>query len=181
MKKILAIFSLLLFSSTAYSEYNRYWIELSSGVVGGTTIKVKMREEHKGWALIYSTYDQELFFGQTDVNRETQEPINAKFNVYGVSRFFSSSFSWGYADAGIGLGCGNGTWSENCRDRKERLFGSSLQCDPKSGSTLGIPLHASASLGKYIGIGINIDIFLSPVSGNFTQVGIVIPLGLFTR
>ena len=181
MKKILIATSLLFFSSAAQCQYDRYWFEYSAGFYFGDTFKVKIREEHKGWALIYSRYDEGGAFGTTNLSRETFEPINANFNVYGISRFASAPFNWGYADVGIGVGYGDGTWSVNCEYYKGGFFGDSDICDMKDTSTFGIPLHASAAIGKYAGVGVNFDMFISLELDTFFQLGLVVPIGLFTK
>lgn len=181
MKKTLLAISLFLTTYSAYADYDKYWLEVSEGLQYGATIKLKVRDNDKGWALVHSKYTEEEFFGTTNFNRETKRRHDAEFKVYGVTRFVSMPFRWGYVDAGAGLGYGKGTWSENCEHYKDGFLGSSDICDLKDGSSLGIPLHASASWGKYIGIGVNVDVFLSLERETTAQVGLVIPFGLFAK
>jgi len=181
MKTILFAIILFLFSTTSYAEYNRYWLELSAGLAKGETLKLKVRDDDMGWALIHSKYDENKFLGPADFNRVTLEKLDTEYKVYGVSKFISAPFNWGYAEVGLGLGYGNGSWSENCSDYKETWFGTSQKCDLKEGGTFGVPFHASATFGRYIGIGVNMDVFLTLDRGTISQVGLAIPFGLFTK
>lgn len=181
MKKLLFVISLFLFSTTSYAEYDRYWLELSAGFAHGETLKLKARDGEMGWALIHSKYDESKFLGPANYNRATLEKLDTEYKVYGVSKFVSFPFNWGYAEAGLGLGYGNGSWSENCSDYEQSLFGTSQKCDLKEGGTFGVPFHASATFGRYIGIGVNMDVFLTLDRGTISQVGLVIPFGLFTK
>ncbi|MDN3651479.1 hypothetical protein QWY77_01605 [Thalassotalea ponticola] len=181
MKKIYTAISLLLFSSAAYCEYDSYYVEPSFSFAHGETLKVKARDENKGWALIYSKYTNDEFLGAGQYDRESFESLDAKFNVYGVSWVGSAPYSFGYADAGIGVGYATGTWVDNCEKYEQGLWGYSELCDLNDDSGIGIPLHASLSFGKYIGLGVNIDVFLSFDFKPIAQVGFVIPLGGFTR
>lgn len=181
MKKLLFATSLFLFSTASQAEYDRYWLELSAGFAEGETLKLKARDGNTGWALIHSRYTEDKFLGPADFNRATLEKLDTEYKVYGVSKFISAPFNWGYAEVGLGLGYGNGSWSENCSDYEKSLFGISQKCDLKEGGTFGVPFHASATLGRYIGIGVNMDVFLTLDRGTISQVGIVIPFGLFTK
>ena len=181
MKKIFFLISLLTFSVTSHAEYDRYWLELSTSFVEGSTFKLKARDGNTGWSLIHSRYTEDKFLGPADYNRATLEKLDTEYRVYGVSKFISAPFNWGYAEVGLGLGYGNGSWSENCTDYEESWFGTSQKCDLKEGGTFGFPFHASATVGRYIGIGVNVDVFLSLERGTVSQFGIVIPFGLFTK
>ncbi len=181
MKKLLSAIGLCLLSTVAQAEYDRYWLEYSEGLQYGSSFKIKVRDNDKGWAFVHSNYTEEEFFGTTNLNRVTKTRHDAEFKVYGVTRFVSIPYSWGYVDAGAGLGYGDGTWSKNCEHYQDGLLGSSDICDLKEGASIGIPLHASATFGKFIGIGVNVDVFLSLERDTTAQVGLVIPFGLFTK
>ncbi|RXF04260.1 hypothetical protein [Pseudoalteromonas phenolica] len=178
---MLSTISLCLLSTTAHAEYDRYWLEISEGLQYGSSFKFKVRDNDSGWAFVHSKYTEEEFFGTTNLNRVTKARHDAEFKVYGVTRFVSMPFSWGYVDAGAGLGYGKGTWSENCEHYQNGFLGTSDICDLKDGTSIGIPVHVSASWGKFIGIGVNFDVFLSLERDTTAQVGFVIPFGLFTK
>lgn len=182
MRKVCLAIVLAFFSISSYCKYDAYWLEASGGLEYGETYKFKIRDDYKGWALIYSRYSEDEFLGNSHVDRNTLDKIEPEFRVYGISRFVSAPFKWGNADVGIGLGYGHGDWSENCKANDEGLFGTTTeQCELKSGSSIGIPVHASATLGRYVGVGVNIDVFFSYKLDPMVQVGLVIPLGLFAK
>jgi len=75
MKKFIFAISLFLFSTTSYAEYNRFWLELSAGFAYGETLKLKVRDDDMGWALIHSKYDESKFLGAADYDRKTLEKL----------------------------------------------------------------------------------------------------------
>lgn len=180
MKKLFLAMSLFLFSTAAYSQFDRYWLEVSGGV-NGETVKLKVREGDQGWALLHSRYTEDGFFGPRNKNRETSKVHDTEFKVYGITKTYSMPYKWGYVDVGAGLGYGDGAWSENCEPSDGGFFDSRNVCDLKEGSSIGIPLHGAMTFGKYLGIGVNVDVFLSLERGSVTQVGLVIPFGVFTK
>lgn len=186
--KSVLVACLLMFSAVAHGQYDRYWFEMSAGFgvngdVGGHTghtFKLKFREASTGFALIYSNYSGEGFL-ESAKDRESQEHLSPVFDVYGVSGFVSAPFKFGNMDAGLGVGYSNGDWIENCDDSESGWVGSSKSCDSKAVANIGIPLHASFSVGKYLGIGINADAFISADTKAVVLIGFVVPLGLFTE
>lgn len=183
MKKIYSVILLLLIPMLAHSQYSESWLEVGGGLFSGKTFKIKVRGQYKGWTFIYSKYKESggAFFGTTKLNRKTLIPIASEFKTYGIARSISVPFRWGYVDAGLGVGYGEGTWSDNCRDQQQDIFGYTELCDQKNLATIGIPIHASTSIGKYTGVGFYFDSFLSFELDQVTQVGVIIPLGVFTK
>ncbi|WP_130255254.1 hypothetical protein [Pseudoalteromonas phenolica] len=59
MKKTLLAISLFLTTYSACADYDKYWLEVSEGLQYGATIKLKVRDNDKGWALVHSKYTEE--------------------------------------------------------------------------------------------------------------------------
>lgn len=131
----------------------------------------------------YSSFDNQEGNGIFDSfsDRHSMDFIDTEITTIGISRFISSSFNWGYADAGIGLAFARGQWIENCDSYREGILGDSYLCDSHESSDFGAPFQGSAVLGKYAGIGLYYDAFLSLERDSQVQFGIVVPLGNFTK
>lgn len=183
MKKILLVLCFAVFSIQAHAEKTNFWVELGLAQ-DGVTAHIKQRKGHQGWAYSYYNFQNptEMFIASYDyVARNTMEPVQADFHVLGISRFTSASFGWGYADVGVGLGIGKGDWLENCDRSSSFVFHTTYECDLKDGSRLGIPIHASAVLGRYAGIGVSFNMFVSLDFEPQYQLALTIPLGNFTK
>ena len=180
--KIIMLFPLwiIMASQTANAEFNHFWVEAGDGLYG-ERILLKTTYDNSAWALgLYSFKPAEGFYGFSPVDRNTGESLDPKFNAIGLSRMLSARFGWGYADVGIGLGIGKGSWFEDCKDSDSDGFSSDDLCDLKEGTRIGIPLHASAVLGKFVGVGFGAGAFIQQDDIHL-QFGVVLPLGNFTR
>ena len=181
--KIIKLFPLwiILISQTATAEFNHFWVEAGEGI-NGERILLKTTFDDSAWALgFYSFKPADGFYGFSPVDRETGESLDPRFNVIGLSRMLSARFGWGYADVGIGLGIGKGEWLDDCKDDDhDGFFYSDDLCDLKEGTRIGIPFHASAVLGKFVGVGVGLGAFIQE-DHSHVQFGITLPLGYFTR
>lgn len=179
MKKIILSIFLLSVTPSCLAEYDRTWLELGRGFWDSENVRFKIGDSRWGWAISYSKFSGSRLL-TSYVNKHSQEILKPAFKTVAVSRFLSGTFGWGYADVGIGLAYGKGTWTDNC-EYQSTSFVSRYHCDEKEGNAFGIPLHGSAALGKYAGIGLYADIFWSPELDTQGQIGITIPIGKFTR
>lgn len=140
-----------------------------------------MFENGSGWGVDFFSYEVEgLIFKEQYRDRSTGEMFDPQFNVLSLSKLYNKPFSLGYVDVGLGLGVGKGSWGEKCEDEPERFLSRGRLCDEKDGYQLGIPLQASFAFGKYVGIGVSANVFITK---DFTEsrVMLTIPFGSFTR
>ena len=184
MKKIVLILFFVISSEHSHAEYNRAWLEV--GASGSSTvIQVKARDEYQGWALSYLNYQDHhdsflKIFPDSYRDKNTMEFIETDLDVFAISKFVSAPFSWGYADVGIGVGVGKGQWLDNC-NKTGSFLGDQYECDLREGTKLGLPFQASATLGRYIGIGVNFNMFLAFDLRPHYQLALTVPLGKFTK
>lgn len=179
MRLILITFiSLLYFSNTVQAAYDNLWLEISHSV-SGTGINLKAVDDDFNWAIEGVVYYSPMFTLYED--RDTQNIKTTKFTTLGVTKNWSLIGNWGYVDLGVGLGMGKGTWVTNCeKGSHSGLFGSTKFCDIHNGIRLGVPLHASAVFGNYLGIGISATAFIT--SGQtHANLMVTFPFGDFTK
>lgn len=175
--------SLLLFlfthASFSFADNDRTWLQLGSGF-GTWNLQAKIADEDSAWAYEAAAYYHENFLLDSTVDRDSGEELEAMFKVLAISKLWSAPFSWGYADVGLGLGIGQGSWKENCSNVDDESFFETDECDVKQGTRVGIPLQASVAFGKYVGVGLSINAFIQQ---DHSHAGflITIPLGQFTR
>ena len=181
MAKGLGLFIVLfIYSAFSYAEYEQVSVQLGVAPFSGAyNIQFKALDKKSGWALVGAGYRQEsLFTGYSD--RETGMEFDPTFNTLAVSKLWSAPYAWGYADVGVGLGIGKGEWLDNCEDTEPDLLGSSRECDVHKGTRIGVPLQASAVFGKYVGIGVSLNVFIQKDKMH-SQLLFIIPLGKFTK
>jgi hypothetical protein len=179
VKLKLSLICLFFYSSFVYAEYDRAWLQLGSGF-GTFNVQAKVENENSGWAYEAAAYYHEDFLLDSTVDRDNGEELKTMFKVLAVSKLWSAPFSWGYADVGIGLGIGQGSWKDNCSRLDDGGFFKTDECDVKEGTRIGIPLQASAVIGKYVGLGISFNAFI-PQDRTHAGFLITVPLGKFTR
>lgn len=179
VKLTFLLLSLLFYSSFSFAEYDRAWLQLGSGL-GAFNAQVKVASESSSWAYEAAAYYHEDYLLSSTVERDNGNELKTMFKVLAVSKFWSAPFSWGYADVGIGLGIGQGSWKDNCSSLDDDGLFKTDECDVKKGMRLGIPLQASVSVGKYVGLGISLNAFIQQ---DHRHAGflITVPLGKFTR
>ncbi|MBL4796077.1 MAG: hypothetical protein JKY50_01545 [Oleispira sp.] len=167
------------FCAPSFAEYDRTWVQVGSGY-GAFNLQLKMVDGNTGWALEAGAYYPPAMFEVTIINGETNKEVDPMLKVFAVSRLWSSAYSWGYTDVGLGLGIGSGSWTKNCKEIEPSFLGSTYECDFHEGTRLGIPLQASAAFGKYVGLGVSLNAF---IHADDAQVRFLftLPLGNFTR
>lgn len=180
MKKIIITTIIaLLFSSHSFSNYEHTWIQTEAGLLGGTHFQINTVENNTGWAITYSNYQENIAL-TSHINRETGKPAETNLDALSISKTLAAPLSWGLINIGLGLGVSQGTWLENCSDNQQHFIGSSKLCDQRNGSQLGIPLHASAIFGRYIGIGMSLQAFVQE-DRTFLDLTFLFPLGAFAK
>ena len=170
---------LLLLASTCFAENDRTWLQVGSGY-GAFHLQLKTADENSGWVLEAAGYYPPAMFEPTIIDRETGKDVKPLFRVLAVSKLWSSAFSWGYADYGLGLGMGVGTWTKNCKEIASDFLSNTYECDYYQGSRVGIPLQASAAFGKYVGFGVSLNAFVHADDAQIRML-FTLPLGKFTR
>ena len=182
-KYLLAL--LLIFSSSrthaelTLPEFERVWLELGAGFHGFHTHLRATNKDNTGWSLNFSTFVDNVPFGSSIRDRATGELVSPRLSTLGVTRLWSKPYGWGYSDFGIGLGVGQHKLGENCETRPGYLINTKV-CDIEEGFDFGIPLHASTTVGKYIGIGLSLNAFIG-TSSRSGAIVFVFPLGKFTK
>lgn len=176
---LFALLYFLFYSSLSHAEYDRAGLQLGSGL-GAFNAQVKTDSENSGWAYEAAAYYHEDFILSTTVERGSGKQLETMFNALAVSKLWSAPFSWGYADIGIGLGLGHGSWKENCSEVGDEAFSKTDECDVKEGTRIGIPLQASVAIGKYVGLGVSFNAFIQQDNRHASFL-ITLPLGKFTR
>lgn len=168
-----------LFCSLSYADDNQTWVQVGSSY-GAFNLQLKTVTDNSGWAFEVAGYYPPSMFGSTIIDRETNKEVDPMLKVLAVSKLWSSPFSWGYADAGFGLGVGTGSWTKKCKEFGSDFLGSNYECDYYIGTRIGIPLQASVAIGKYVGLGLSLNAF---VHSDDAQVRILftLPLGKFTK
>lgn len=177
-KKFKWIVILLCFSGFCSADYDKAWVQLGTGL-NGYNLQFKVLDNHSGWSLDAAMYNGSGVFSSLH-DRETGLDVDPEFRIVGVSKIWAAPFRWGFADAGIGLGVGNGEWTDNCEKTGSVFISSIYECDLNKGTRVGIPLQASAVVGKYIGIGLSINVFLQE-DHSHAIASLSIPLGKFTK
>lgn len=178
-KKLSLLLILFTYASFSHAEYDRAWLQLGSGF-GTFNMQAKVEKENSGWAYEAAAYYHEDFLLDSTVERENGKELKTMFKVLAVSKLWSAPFSWGYADAGIGLGIGQGNWKDNCSKREDNNLFNTDECDVKEGTRLGIPLQISVAIGKYVGVGLSLNAFIQQDSRHVGFL-VTLPLGKFTR
>lgn len=177
--RTLAIISFVIFSFSISAEDNfeHLWVELGVGPQG-VAINLKAVDDDFNWAIEGATYTDPVYTSYQD--RDTGNTFDFNVVTLGVTKNWSAIRRWGYLDAGIGLGAGKGTWAEDCGDSVSTFLHTTEICDSTSTIKLGIPLHASVVFGKYLGIGLTANAFITNDVKSW-NVMLTVPLGDFTN
>lgn len=163
-------------SASALGECSRLWVQPDLGF-SGAGLWIKKTCHNSTLALGVFTYRDEALFSSY-VDRDTGLSVSPRVKTLSVLKVWDSSFGWGYADAGVGLGLASGDKAKNCSG--EPGFLSTLySCKIENVTTIGVPLHASAVLGRYVGIGLSVNTFLSLEGFLGASIGFSIPIGKF--
>ena len=183
MKLRVIVFVSIFISMYGFAESNNnIWGQVGLGLdYGSYGFGLKYSEAGPGYAIYYNRFETPpdiLIFG-SNIDRETEEVVNFKFDTISILKLWTKNLPRSYLDVGVGLGFGDGTWGANC-ERVDRFLSSDTICDVRSGSSFGIPVHATAAYGRYLGIGISGNLFITDnkVHG---AASIVIPIGHFHR
>jgi hypothetical protein len=145
-------------SSSVRAEFENIWIELGAAIQGAS-ISLKAIDDDFNWALESAIYTEPMATSYQD--RDTGKYINFSVVTLGVTHNWTSIGYWGYLDAGLGLGIGKGTWITDCGESRRKFFSTTTVCESSSGFRPDVLLHASAVFGKYFGIGITANAFIT--------------------
>jgi hypothetical protein len=152
------------FINIVHADEKNIWGELSVGGSGGylgTKVNFKLGDETSNWAIELVQFEKSTSFSHIE-NRDDGSYVNVNFKTLGGTKNWNRIGEWGYSELGVGLGIAEGTWAKNCTAVKESvspylsswLLSPSYYdvCDISDGVRFGIPLHASAVFGKYLGM-----------------------------
>ncbi|WP_370980345.1 hypothetical protein [Agaribacterium sp. ZY112] len=175
-------------SLPTYAEIDRAWLELGMGTLGPSG-KIKIANNNWGWSIGLTKYKDEIggYLHSTEYyDSDTLESFEPKMHVVDISRTWGKAGRFGYIDLSTGLAFANGVHSENCDKNREKEYSGFFSrtteklCDKQEGNKVGIPLSATAAFGKYGGLGLQANAFVSDgyIKG---QVALIISLGAFTK
>lgn len=176
---IASLFYLALFCSLSHSDDSQAWVQVGSGF-GAFNLQFKTVTENSGWAFEVAGYYPPTMFEGVITDRDTNKEVDPMLKVLAVSKLWSSPFSWGYADAGFGLGVGTGSWTNKCKELDTSFLGTDYECDYYEGTRIGIPLQASVAIGKYVGLGLSLNAFVHSDDAQL-RILFTLPLGKFTK
>lgn len=161
MKRFLLIGLLAVFgnigSGTIAAELpENYWINVGRGFVGGESAGISISDNKRGWNFAVSRHGN---------------PYSDKIiESYEISRTYQKPFRSGFAEFGVGIAYMHGICGASCIDKYEG----------KEVSTFAIPLIASATFGRYVGISWSVRLLKTSDSGIQTAiVGLSFPIGNF--
>ncbi|WP_394203277.1 hypothetical protein [Marinagarivorans algicola] len=161
-----------------------YWLETSFlrrlGGGGALGLHLNMHTDKHNWTLGYNSLHQSFVFVRDPVDRATGNSINGNIKAYSVSKLWHWPYRLGYASVSVGGSLLKGRWGVNCARSTMEGFGRSEECDLKQFVTLGIPLRATASFGRYVGIGYVAEMNIN-AKDSYILLGMTIPIGGFTR
>lgn len=182
MRLFLIIF--LAFSPLCQADITNVWVETGLGGTGdhgAAMVNIKVGDSKSNWALEYAVYEDQSSFS-TYVSRADNSEVEHKSKGLGITKNWTLMGRWGYIDGGLGLGVVKGSWLSDCTlDSANSSFLSSVyECSEKSGYRPGIPVHATAVFGRYMGIGLTLSAFLT---NEHTHAGVfvTVPFGNFTK
>lgn len=104
--------------------------------------------------------------------------FDPKFNTYGILKLWALNGRYSVKDIGIGVGVGDGTWGSNCTPDSHSSDGEA--CQINKATEFGIPIQTSIVVGRYLGIGVSANAFLTQNRSHYS-VSFSVPIGLFTR
>lgn len=160
-----------------------YWLDASfTGKAGGGIglgLHLNIHTDKHNWVLGYDNLDQDILFSGHE-DRATGDSINGDIKTYSVSKLWHWPYRLGHTSVSVGGSLLKGYWGVNCGERSQLFFGTSQECDRKQFTTLGIPIRATASFGRYVGIGYVVEININ-TKEPYALAGIIIPIGGFAR
>ncbi|MGV2871504.1 hypothetical protein [Colwellia sp. E150_009] len=172
------------FTFTVHADNSNVWAEWGAGGGNdliGYSMNLKLGDESTNWAIELGYLEDFQVFSYVE-DRKNGGTADIKMTTLGLTKNWNNIGSWGYKEAGIGLGIVKGTWANDCsrEDSGNTLSGRHDVCDISDGIRFGIPMHASAVFGKYLGIGITVKAFLT-TENTHAGIMITIPIGDFTN
>ncbi|MDC2891183.1 hypothetical protein Q4575_17740 [Psychrosphaera sp. 1_MG-2023] len=181
------LLGLTVFTNPATAENTNSWLELSFGGGGedlmGVKTNIKFGDLKSNWAIEFSNYEDFRILSYAK-DRANDKILNPEVKTIAITKNWTSTKRLGYFEAGVGLGLAKGTWTSNCFTEKSPSggWGSSTYdlCDSVEGYRVGLPLHLSAVFGKYVGIGLTLNAFITSENSHL-GVMLTIPLGDFTH
>ncbi|WP_188151458.1 hypothetical protein [Teredinibacter waterburyi] len=176
-RSLLVCFMIFSLSSwEAYGECKRILIQPDLAL-NGSGVWIKKTCHKSTLALGAIKYRDGALFSSF-IDRVTGESINPRLQTVNLLKVWNNSFGWGYTDFGLGVGIAHGEKARNCSSQPAFL-GTLHRCKVDSISTIGLPINATAVVGKYVGIGFSANIFLSLEGVLGASAGFSIPIGKF--
>lgn len=174
----LAVVAIAFFNSQFAHASERYWGEFGLDLGGGAHVEFKHVDGNQGWAVGLLRAEQD-FLLLSNLDRQTMEQADASVHIFSIVRTWSRSNSWGNLDAGVGLGFASGNWVDNCEPLLNNRSYSEL-CDVVDVGDIGLPLKLSASVGKYLGFGVSVNVLVTE-SRTFRGLSFFVPFGYFPK
>jgi hypothetical protein len=160
-----------------------YWLETSvmgdkdDGIALG--LHFNIHTDNHSWTIGYRALDQDFIFGSRD-DKSTGAGIEGQIRELSVAKLWHWPFKYGYASLSAGGSLLKGDWGTNCGERISQFIGWRRECDRNEFTTIGIPLRATASFGRYVGIGFSAEVNIN-AEEPYVLLGINIPIGGFAR
>lgn len=190
LKRLLPLLiSCLFMTADALAAPDFYWLELinDAGVVDSRLVhqagvQFKWSDGRNGYAvnaLYVDLWDSYL--------RNADETLNTSSFSVNALKLYSRHYRFNYLDAGIGLGVNYGSSLKNCqqfrsdeRDGRWASLGNTEYCEVDKGFRVGIPVQATAVLGRFGGVGLSVNGFVS-YENSYYSINLTLPFGLFHR
>lgn len=150
----------LLLTGTCSAEQIFKWMEI---IPNGDSpaIYYKHSDEKRSWALGLSRLGDTLFLGDdTYTDKANDRSFAPSFTVLSAAKLWHRRAAYSYADFGMGLGIGSGSWAESCERTGSNMLSSHYDCNKREGTHLGLQLLASVAVGHRLGIGYGVDVFV---------------------
>lgn len=170
--------SLMVIAGATHASCDRLWAQAEIGYRGaGALLKADCGSLDLAVGVIQ--YENVALFTSYHA-RATGRSADPSIKVFSVMKMWNRPAGWGLVDVGLGIGYAEGEWFENCKE-DTALFMTSYICDVGDVSSLGIPIHASAAIGRNLGIGFSGNLFIGADGTNAGSLGVTVPLGKFTH
>lgn len=163
----------------AHASCDRLWLQADLGVPSAVGLLLKRECDGQTLALGVSGHRQSFLNSYTDRITGAENP---DVKLLSVMKVWDIPYKWGYVDASAGLGYMRGEWGRNCEDAPRGWFSiyPSYVCDFEKVSSFAVPMQATAVLGKYLGIGVNLNLVIGFEGVSFVSTGFSVPIGDFT-
>lgn len=176
-------------AQTAYAQCEHLWFmpEVGFGPVGGTEQKttqvgsVRVYAECYGrkYGLEISRFSKGNFFASFHDRRSGESSDLESYNV-AIFKHWGRSSDWGYRGYSLGLGLGE-TYKVSRCTTTSGFWGDAKECDIDKVAALGIPLQASAILGRYVGVGVSAQALFLTTGDVKMTFRLSVPIGKFNN